>query len=234
MGLPQRQPIVIIGGFPTGPGFYENMARILEELSGQPALVCNVTIGDWLRSFTAKGWFRILLKVRDAVGNARKLYPGCKVTLIGHSTGGIVARLYLSPEPFQGGTFNGLEQVARLITLGSPHYGKHQSPMRAYVQKKLPDAYFGDKIDYVSVAGTAVDLREGAPLVSVVSRICYRYLGGNGRAAGDGLVPVECALLKDSTHVVLEGMGHPFLFATNWYGTPESVRRWWPRAFPQR
>jgi hypothetical protein len=105
--------------------------------------------------------------------------------------------------------------------------------MRKHVQKILPDAYFGERINYVSVAGTAVDLREKTPLRTLVSRICYRYLGGNGKTAGDGLVPVECALLRNSTHIVLEGVGHPFLFATDWYGTPENVRRWWLRTFPR-
>jgi len=103
--------------------------------------------------------------------------------------------------------------------------------MRAYVQKTLPDAYFGEHVVYVSVIGTAVDLREISPFTTWISRVCYRYLGGKGRAVGDGLVPVECGLLKDSTQVVLDGVGHPFFFATSWYGKPENVRRWWNRIF---
>ncbi|MGD8921636.1 MAG: hypothetical protein PVH24_00155 [Candidatus Zixiibacteriota bacterium] len=228
------QPVVIIGGFLTGPGFYSEMARVVGEVSGRPVYICDIGLTDWLRAYSAKGWLSILLKVKSTVEAALKTGADRKIVLLGHSSGGVIGRLYLSPQPFLGHEFNGLEHVTHLITLGSPHYGTHSSPMRKYVQRILPDAFFGKYVQYVSVAGTAIDLREKSPLRSLASRICYRYLGGNGRVVGDGLVPVKCALLKDSTHIVLEGVGHPFLFATNWYGTPESVRRWWPRVFPRQ
>jgi pimeloyl-ACP methyl ester carboxylesterase len=230
----RRQPIVIIGGFLTGPGFYSNMARSLAELSDRSVHVCRISLLDWLGALTAKGWLRILFKVKSTVDKALKADAGQKIILLGHSAGGVVGRLYLSPHPFLGHKFSGLEHVTHLITLGSPHYGTHSTPMRKYVQRILPDAFFDEHVQYVSIAGTSVDLRKRAPFTTCLSRMCYRYLGGNGRTVGDGLVPVECALLKDSKHILLEGVGHPFLFATNWYGTPENVSRWWPKIFPPK
>jgi len=234
MGSADQQPIVVIGGFLSYPSLYSEMARVLSELSGQPVHVCKISFIDWLRAYSAKGWLRILLKVKSTVDMVLETCGDQKITLLGHSSGGVVGRLYLSPQAFLGHSFNGLKHVSHLITLGSPHYGSHPSPMRAYVQKVLPDAYFGEHVDYVSVTGTAVDLRVKSPPLTWLSHICYRYLGGNGRTAGDGLVPVKCALLKDSTQIVLEGVGHPFFFATNWYGRPENVRRWWTRIFCQK
>jgi len=229
-----QQPIVIIGGFLSVPRFYKDMAHTLAELSGQPVYVCNVSLLDWLRSYSAKGWLNILFKMKDTIDMARESGGDRKVILLGHSSGGVMGRLYLSPEPFLGYTFNGLNHVSHLITLGSPHYGNHLSPMRSYVQRILPDAYFGKHLEYVSVAGTAVDTREKASLITWLSQIFYRYLSGNGKTAGDGLVPVACALLKGSTPIVLEGVGHPFIFAINWYGKPENVRRWWLKIFPRQ
>jgi len=226
-----QQPIVIIGGFLTGPGFYTKMARALAELSGQSVNVCKISLFDWLGAFSARGWLRLMLKVKSTVDKVLETCVDQKITLLGHSAGGVVGRLYLSPQPFLGHTFNGVEQISHLITLGSPHYGIHPSPMRAYVQRILPDAFFGDHVIYVSVIGTAVDVREKTPFTWWISRICYRYLGGNGKTIGDGLVPVDCGLLKDSTHIVLEGVGHPFIFAANWYGRPKNVRRWWEMIF---
>ena len=226
------QPVVIIGGFLTGPRFYSDMARAVAEVSGRSVYICDIGLTDWLRAYSAKGWLSILLKVKSTIETALKTGADRKIVLLGHSSGGVIGRLYLSPQPFLGHEFNGGEHVTHLITLGSPHYGKHSSPMRKLVQKTFPDAYFGERVDYVSVAGTAVDLREKAPLITWLSRMCYRYCSGNGKTAGDGLVPVECALLRDSTHIVLEGVGHPFLFANHWYGRPENVRRWWPVIFP--
>ena len=227
----KQQPIVVIGGFLSYPGLYSEMARALSELSDQPVYVCRINSIDWLRAYSAKGWLRILLKVKRTVDIALETSSDQKITLLGHSAGGVIGRLYLSPQPFLGHTFNGVEQISHLITLGSPHYGIHPSPMRAYVQRILPDAFFGDHVIYVSVIGTAVDVREKTPFTSWISRICYRYLGGNGKTIGDGLVPVDCGLLKDSTHIVLEGVGHPFIFAANWYGRPKNVRRWWEMIF---
>jgi pimeloyl-ACP methyl ester carboxylesterase len=207
------------------------MALALSEISGCPVFICKVGFSDWLRAFSAKGWLKILLKLKNTVDMVVKTYPDKKIILLGHSAGGLIGRLYLSPQPFQGHRFNGLENISHLITLGSPHYGKYPSPMRMYVQKTLPDAYFGKYVKYVSVAGTAVDTRKNRLPITFISRLCYRYLGGNGRTAGDGLVPVECALLKDSVHIVLEGVGHPFIFSTDWYGRPKNVREWWANVF---
>ena len=190
MGSAEQQPIVVIGGFLSGPSLYSNMARELSDLSGQPVYVCEINILDWLRAFSAKGWLRILLKVKSTVDMVLQTCGDQKITLLGHSSGGVVGRLYLGPQPFLGHSFNGLKHVSHLITLGSPHYGSHPSPMRAYVQKILPDAYFGEHVVYVSVIGTAVDVREKTPFTSWISRTCYRYLGGNGKTVGDGLVPV--------------------------------------------
>ena len=223
---------MIIGGFLSGPGFYSNMARKLSELSGQPVYICEINILDWLRALSARGWLRFLLKLKRTAQMALEMSPDGKVILVGHSTGGVIGRLYLSQTPFLGHSFDGLKHVSHLVTLGSPHYGINASPMRAYVQKVLPDACFAEHVDYISVAGTAVDLREACPPAGWISRICYRYLGGDGKTVGDGLVPVECAILKGSTPIVLEDMGHPFFFATNWYGKPENVPRWWSRIFP--
>lgn len=231
MGSGKQQPIVVIGGFLSYPGFYSEMARALSELSGQPVYVCRINFIDWLRAYSAKGWLRILLKVKSTVDMVLETCGDQKIMLLGHSSGGVVGRLYLSPQPFLGHTFNGVEHCSHLITLGSPHYGSYPSPMRTFVQKVLPDAYFSEHVDYVSITGTAVDTREKTPFTTWISRMCYRFLAGNSKTVGDGLVPVECALLKDSNHIVLKGVGHPFLLATNWYGRSENVRRWWNMIF---
>lgn len=224
-----NQPIVIIGGFLSYSKFYSDMTHVLSELSGQSVYICQISVSDWLMSFSAKGWLNIILKLKTTINYVLEKHPNQKITLIGHSSGGVIGRLYLSHQPFQGYIFNGLKHVNRLITLGSPHYSIHSSPMRSYVQRILPDAFYGKQVDYISISGTAVDLRINPSIINVISRICYQLLCGNGKTNGDGLVPVECALLKDSIHIIVEGAGHPFLFASNWYGKPENVKIWWSK-----
>jgi pimeloyl-ACP methyl ester carboxylesterase len=225
-------PIVIIGGFLSNPGFYSEMARSLSALSGQPVYVCEIGWIDWLRARSAKGWLNILLKVRSKAIKAMESGGSRKIVLIGHSSGGIIGRMYLSPQPFLGFTFNGVEHVSHLVTLGSPHYGGAHSPMRTYVQDSYPDSFFSNEVVYVSVAGTAVDLRTKYSLSRLLTLISYRhFMGGKGKVVGDGLVPNECALLKESRHIVLQDVGHPFLLATNWYGKTENVSAWWGQIF---
>ncbi|MCV5526295.1 hypothetical protein OFN18_29960, partial [Escherichia coli] len=65
---------------------------------------------------------------------------------------------------------------------------------------------------YVSVAGAAA---HGA--VSRRARRRYERLVDDGRVAGDGVVPVQSALLPGSEEIVLEDAYHSGGFA-RWYG----------------
>jgi len=222
-----KQPIVIIGGFLSSQRFYKELSDILSDLSGQPVVVCNIGFFSWLRVFSAKGWLKILLKLKSTVEEAAKNSPTGKVVLIAHSSGGVMARLFLTPDQFKGNRFNGLNYVSDLVTLGSPHYSERSTPMRKYVQKKYPDSYFQPDVKYFSVAGAAVKGQKRHSLVSLISYYCYKYLCGDGNVIGDGLVPVESALLHGSKRIILEEVGHPFIGARKWYGKPEIVKKWW-------
>jgi pimeloyl-ACP methyl ester carboxylesterase len=154
-----------------------------------------------------------------------------KVTLIGHSTGGVLGRLYLSPEPFLGRTYRGLERVDRLITLGSPHYNTgglaRGGCLSRWVEQRYPGAYYAPEVAYVSVAGR---LRRGDLGGSRAERWAYqtyRDLCGDGAVWGDGLIPVASALLQGARPVTLEGVSHFPGFGQHWYGDAEIVRQWW-------
>ncbi|HIE37653.1 MAG TPA: hypothetical protein EYH30_00465 [Anaerolineales bacterium] len=163
----------------------------------------------------------------SAVRGAARLSTTGRVTLIGHSSGGVMGRLYLSPRPFLGPAFYGLEYVDLLVTLGSPHYNWRGGRMRRWVEEQYPGAYFAPQVRYVSVAGK---LLRGDRAGSLRERLAYRFyerLCGDGRAWGDGSVPVPSALLHGSRQVVLEGVGHFAGFGGPWYGTEGVVPRWW-------
>jgi hypothetical protein len=53
-------------------------------------------------------------------------------------------------------------------------------------------------------------------------------LVGYGRVTGDGVVPVESALLPASETLVFDDLYHSEYFG-RWYGSDrETVERWWP------
>jgi hypothetical protein len=118
--------------------------------------------------------------------------------------------------------------------LGSPHTALKATAMRARVARELPGAFFAsaesDPVRYVAVAG-AIDLAEEAGQASATARrlapTAYRNSTGDPADRGDGLVPVESALLESADGVVLEGVAHGGAFGPVWYGSPAVVERWW-------
>lgn len=225
MPLPS-QPIVILGGFLIDPPAYGPMARRLEQLSGQPVQLVPVGKPEWTLTVFAFAWARILDRVAKTVEALARRSPTGRVTLIGHSSGGIMLRLFLDDAPFQGRRYDGKALADSLVMLGSPHTALKATVLRAMVQQRLPGAAFAERVRYASVAGD-LDLSEGTPLARRLAPGAYRNSTGDADDRGDGLVPVSSALLEGSTPVVLAGVAHGGAFGPHWYGSPEVVDRWW-------
>jgi hypothetical protein len=151
------------------------------------------------------------------------------VTLIGHSSGGIMLRLYLDDAPFQGRSYDGKALADTLVMLGSPHTALKATVLRQMVQRRLPGSPFADRVRYLSVAGD-LDLVNASPMARRLAPTAYRNSTGDAHDRGDGLVPVASALLEGSTQLVLPGVAHGGAFGSCWYGNPEVVERWWALA----
>jgi hypothetical protein len=225
MPLPS-QPIVILGGFLIDPPAYAPMVQRLGQLSGQPVQLVPVGKAEWTLTVFAFAWARILDRVARTVNDLAARSPTGRVTLIGHSSGGIMLRLFLDDAPFQGRRYDGRARADTLVMLGSPHTALKATVLRAMVQRRLPGAAFAGQVRYLSVAGD-LDLTDGTPLARRLAPSAYRNSSGDPGDRGDGLVPVASALLQGSTPLVLPGVAHGGAFGTCWYGTPEVVDRWW-------
>ena len=223
----ERQPIVILGGVLSRPALYVEMQRTLADCAGVPVSIVRIGVFDWVLAVSAFGWRRILRKLDDEVRRAAAAPGSAKVVLIGHSSGGVIGRLYLSPDPFHGETFAGLERVAHLVTLGSPNTNQRVGPLRRWVDSRYPGAWFSPAVQYTSVAGKWREGRRRGTAGERTAFALYRRLCGNGATWGDGLVPLCGALLPGSRTVVIDGVGHAPGRKRPWYGTDEIVRRWW-------
>ena len=222
-----EQPVVIFGGFLSVPSTYWAMRDRLAEMTGQPVRIVDAWIHDWVRSTTRAGRANLLGKLERAVRQLVRRSPTGKVTLVGHSSGGVMGRLYLSDRPFLGHTYGGLECVDRLITLGSPHHNRRGGQVRRWVDQQYPGAYFAPQVQYACVAGKMV---RGKGDGSIAQRLAYRFYGrlsGAGDAWGDGLVPIASAILPGSRPIVLEGVSHFGLSRVPWYGSAEVMPRQW-------
>ncbi|NJD11399.1 MAG: alpha/beta hydrolase [Gemmatimonadetes bacterium] len=223
---PPAAPVVVLGGFLSTPAVYRGMQRALAELAGAPVRVADGGTADWRAAVSERGWARILRELERTVDRAVALAGGGRVTLVGHSAGGVVGRLYLSPESFRGRAYRGLEKVERLITLGSPHLTVRGAPVRRRVDRTYPGAFFAPTVAYVAVGGRCIrgDARGSAR--ERTAHFLYRHLCGDGAQWGDGLVPLASAPLEGARNLELDGVAHAPLGGARWYGSPDVVRQW--------
>ncbi|MCP9850814.1 triacylglycerol lipase [Cyanobium sp. Morenito 9A2] len=220
------QPIVILGGFLIRPESYAPMVARLGQLSHQPVRLVAVGKPEWLLTVFASTWARILDRVAATVANLARQSPTGRVTLIGHSSGGILLRLFLDDAPFQGRCYDGKSLADTLLMLGSPHTALKATVLRAMVERRLPGSTFADRVRYVSVAGDLA-LPDASPLARRLAPTAYRNSTGLANDRGDGLVPVTAALLAGSMPVVLPGVAHSGAFGVRWYGSAAVVEAWW-------
>ena len=210
---------------------YGGLRDRLARLSEAPVHLVTARSYEWVTVFAPPSWVYLLGKLDRTVRGAASSSSTGKVTLVGHSAGGVLARMYLSPEPFLGRAYAGLERVSHLITLGSPHHNQrrwiHGGLMSRWMDNHYPGAFFAPVVQYTAVAGRSL---RGDPSGSVRARHAYRFyrqLTGDGEEWGDGLVPVASALLAGADPIVLDSVGHFTGFGTQWYGSEPVVAAWW-------
>ncbi|XP_041001785.1 uncharacterized protein LOC121247510 isoform X2 [Juglans microcarpa x Juglans regia] len=169
------RPAVILPGLGNNSSDYKKLEATLNEQYGVPTLVAKVSRLDWLRNAAGlvdpnywRGTLRprpvldwYLKRVDEAVLEAKELAQGGTLSLIGHSAGGWLARVYM--EEF------GLSDISLLLTLGTPHLPPPKGlpgvidqtrGLLDYVDKHCSKAVYNHHLKYVCIAGRYI---QGAP-----------------------------------------------------------------------
>nr|DAD25039.1 TPA_asm: hypothetical protein HUJ06_026503 [Nelumbo nucifera] len=164
------RPAVILPGLGNNSSDYQKLQVTLKEY-GVPTVVAKVSRVDWLRNAAGlldpnywRGTLRprpvldwYLKRVDEAVQEARILAEGQSLSLIGHSAGGWLARLYM--EEF------GLSNISLLLTLGTPHLPPPKGlpgvidqtrGLLDYVDRYCAKAIYTPDLKYVCIAGRFV------------------------------------------------------------------------------
>ena len=227
MNLCFDQPIIILGGFLIDDSDYREMKEYIKSRTHNKVVIVPVNKLEWLCTNWSFGWKIILDKVEKLVKELSNESSSNKVTLIGHSSGGMILRLFLSDLLFSRKIYNGKDYSNCLITLGSPNQAKRATYLRNFVSTKLPGSFYSTDVSYISVAG---ELDLDGPIATKtslrLSKSSYRALNGNGDVIGDGLVPRDSALLIGSKHIVIKEAAHGRAFGKDWYGSKNKVEEW--------
>jgi pimeloyl-ACP methyl ester carboxylesterase len=229
-----QQAIVIIGGYGSLWPLYLNMARHLEDLSGLQAVGVPLMPWHWWQANHLQDASEILRQLGQTVAWARRRFQAERFILVGHSAGGLIARLYLHDQPVWGETYAGVEHVTALISLGSPHCSQRGADAGWFLadeaNRLVPGAFYGKQVHYRTVAGRFV---QGRRLGHRTERHAYRryhFFAGQGDLWGDGTVPLGCMTLDGAETVTLDGVGHSLRTSRDWYGgSVDIIRRWWPQ-----
>jgi hypothetical protein len=243
-----RPVVLVIGGFLTAPLLYYRLARRLRARGAAAVVVAQLWTPDWIW-VSRRGMGAVVTRAGRALLRASTVAAsspearGAPILVVGHSAGGLTARLLTSPEPFAGRRLGAAGRIGAIVTLGSPHHvaprgdigGRISVVATAFADRVVPGAAFSPDVGYVSVASRAiVGRRDG----DGQARMAYRFYRGligpvadeHDEIPGDGLVPVSSALLEGAERIVLDDAVHGQFGGRPWYGSEGRVDLWWPAA----
>lgn len=235
-GRDQAPSVLIVGGFMTAPPNYWPMRRRLLERGAARVDIAPLWPPDWLIAATL-GFGPILRRTGRAIQGTWLRGGRRPLIVIGHSGGGIAARLAMSPVPFNGRVAAVAPAVGCLITLGTPHrltdldnrYQHAGHYATAFLERETPGAFFAPRTAYLSVASNLLERAYGGPGGGTVEEVFSIIVGTETARGGDGIVPARAALLDGSHELVFDDVQHGFI-GERWYGAEGIVDRWWPRA----
>jgi hypothetical protein len=239
--------VLILGGFLTAPVAYRGLVRRLRDRGAAGVVVANVWTPDWLLA-GVRGVGPITTRSAKAlvraVDLAREVSGGAPLLVVGHSAGGVTARLLTAQEPFPGRRFGAARHIGAIVSLGTPHclatgqgIGRRMQEVGASVADRcVPGACFAPQVGYVSVASRAISGNPHGNPRQRMANLMYRSVIGRaavGGVEGDGVVPVAAAILPGSRSVLLDGAVHSPGWTRPWYGSASQLDLWWPVAFEE-
>jgi hypothetical protein len=241
---PPAPVVLVLGGFITSPPLYRPFARRLRDHGAADVVVGGVWTMDWLLA-ASRGLGPILTRsgraLLAATGRSEVVSAGAPVLVVGHSAGGMSARLLTSPEPFAGRRMNGSGLIGAIVTLGTPHVVASGAGPRtsvgadaaAFANRVVPGPAFAPATGYLAVGSRRVVGRREGTAGERRTWSTYRALTPEPpgeEIEGDGLIPLASALIPGAPSLVLDDAAHGQGMGRDWYGSERFLERWWPLA----
>ena len=231
-----KPSVLIIGGFATVPPNYIGLRRRLLRRGAARVDIAPLWTPDWLLAGMV-GFGPIMRRAARAIAATYGAGGRRAIIVVGHSAGGIVARLAMSDRPFNGRVAGVSPAVGCLVTLGTPHglsalnnsyrHAGHEAV--AFLERESPGAYFAPRTGYLTVGGMVESAPPTSPPGRFVAELFRMMVGDANSQRGDGVVPARVAHLEGARQMTLSGVGHGMI-GSPWYGDDQIVDAWWPAA----
>jgi len=220
----------------TAPPNYWPMRRRLLRRGASRVDICSLWPPDWALAGLV-GFGPLLRRTGSAIARTYRMAGRRPIMVIGHSGGGICARLAMSDAPYRGQRAGVAEAVGCLVTLGTPHrlaelsnrYRHAGHAAAEFLDRECPGAYFAPRTGYLTVGSSRRVGAAGGPLGRVVDEFFKLVVGGDAYLGSDGIVPASAVHLAGARQVTYDDVLHGH-FGRLWYGGDEVVDRWWPLA----
>jgi hypothetical protein len=213
------------------------MRRRLLDHGAAGVTIASVHLPDWL-AMGLVGMGPVTLRAARAVREARRR-AARPVLVVGHSAGGIIARLAMSPVGVDGRRPAVAEDVGCLVTLGTPHrldpvLGWRHAGMRAteLLDRAVPGAWHAPTTGYLTVGSTLCGWADPVPtnpLKRGIGGLMRLFVGETPGGRSDGIVEDARSRLEGVQHLSLPDVLHG-TFGGPWYGDSAVIDRWWPAA----
>lgn len=224
-----QRVLVFLGGYMSSPGDYRGVVGALRRPPySYKVFVAPITRWHWTitRDFDLR---RIMAIICRTVDEALSSTGTERLTLIAHSMGGTLARIYLGEEPYLGEVYGGRRYVEHLITLGTPHHSLERWTRDSvgFVNRAYPGAYYPD-LRYTSVIGRALRGRLDGTTAERLAHQSYTLVSGPERAGdwGDGVSTLACSALRGAEYFVIPNLYHSPFHGRPWYGDATATPLW--------
>ena len=236
VGSNEPPSVLIVGGFATVPPNYWPLRQRLLARGASRVDIAPVWTPDWVLG-ALLGFGSVMLRTGRAIGRTWREGGRKPIILVGHSAGGIAARLALADKPFNNRIADVAEAVGCLVTLGTPHglsvltnrYHHAGHAALDFLDQATPGAYFAPRTSYLSIGGRTPNAEFPGLLGDLANEAFGVAVGKETQALGDGIVPFSAVHLDGATQLTYEDVRHGMVGAP-WYGDDVMLDRWWPVA----
>lgn len=223
----QAHPVLIVPGLFAPPRAYRHWQQQLQRCWPQ-AVIRTVDIPAWAWWGTLRENFAPALRlISRAAQDLQLATDGQPLTLIGHSAGGRLARLWLAERSYRGIECGGHRLTSAVVMLGAAQRTTEPWSRRSvtWANEHLPGPFY-PHVRYITVIGRGLSGRW--PLLGTLTPVAlnYRTQGGVAEEWGDGVIPLSAASLPGAINCVLDGVWHLGLGTQPGYDHPHVLPQW--------